>query len=196
MVFWVTARDVIRGYMKVDVRVKYANEAMLEAQAVELDNFETVVLRGGKGMFGVKYFVGAGGRQESTPTERTLLVSITPEIVPVTNLRNRPEQLSHPVDEFGAPIKMKESDRFTPPVPLDRVVPKFETGHRVRGSVLVAGVVTPEGKVINVRVLRGIDSAIDDRAVAAFRQYRFSPALLNGTPVHATFREELVFAGR
>jgi TonB family protein len=62
--------------------------------------------------------------------------------------------------------------------------------------VLVAGVVTPEGKVINVRVLRGIDSAIDDRAVAAFRQYRFSPALLNGTPVHATFREELVFAGR
>ena len=56
MVFSVTPRGVVRGFMKLDVRVRYANETLLEVKGVELDNFETVLLRGGKGMFGVKYF--------------------------------------------------------------------------------------------------------------------------------------------
>jgi TonB family protein len=194
MTFSVTARDIIRGYMKLDIRVRYANKPLLEGSGIELDNYETVVLRGGKGMFGLKYFVGVGGRQENAPTERTLLVSVTPEIVPVANLRNRPEQLSHPVDEYGTPVKMAQGDRFTPPVALDRVTPKFDAGRGIRGSVLLGGVVTPEGKIINVRVLRSLDRVIDERAVDAFRQYTFSPALLNGKPVHATFREEISFS--
>ncbi|HXG92060.1 MAG TPA: energy transducer TonB [Blastocatellia bacterium] len=194
MVFVATPHDVARGFMKLDFKVRYGNEPLLDAKNVEFDNYETVMLRGGKGMFGVKYFIGGGGTQESAPAERTLLISVTPEIVPVSSLRNRPEQLSHPVDEYGVPLKMSESDRFTPPVALDRVVPKFEAGRAVRGSVLVGGVVTPEGKIINVKVLRGIDAVIDERAVEAFRRYRFSPALLNGKAVHATYREEITFA--
>src|SRR6185503_788068 len=120
MSFWVTPRGVVRGYMKLDLGVRYANQSILDVKGVELENYETVAIRGGKGMFGAKFFVGAGGRQESVPIERTLLISVTPEIVPVTSLRNRREQLSHPVDEYGGPIKMSESDRFTPPVPLER----------------------------------------------------------------------------
>ena len=193
MTIWVTPRDVVRGYMKLDLRVRYANESILDVKGVELENFETVAIRGGKGMFGAKFFVGAGGRQESVPIERTLLISVTPEIVPVANLRNRREQLSHPVDEYGAPIKMAESDRFTPPVPLERVAPKFDAGRGIRGSVLLVGVVTPEGKVTNVQVLRSLEPVMDDRAVDAFRHYTFSPALLNGKPTYATYREELVF---
>jgi TonB family protein len=60
--------------------------------------------------------------------------------------------------------------------------------------VLLTGVITPEGKITNVRVLRSLDPIIDERAIEAFRQYRFSPALLNGKPVYATYREELTFA--
>ena len=194
MVFFVTPRDIIRGYMKLDIRVRYANAALLEMKGIEFDNYETVLLRGGKGMFGLKYFVGSGGRQESVPTERTLLVSVTPEIVPVSNLRNRPEQLSRPVDEYGGAVQMQESDRFTPPVAMERVAPKFESTRSVRGAVLVGGVVTPEGNIINVRVVRSLDPVIDERAVEAFRQYKFSPALLNGKPVYATYREEIAFA--
>jgi TonB family protein len=194
MLFTMTPREIVRGVMKLDFRARYANEPMVEAKSVEFENYETVLLRGGRGMFGVKYYVGAGGRQESVPAERTLLISITPEIVPVANLRNRPEQLSHPLDEHGGALRLKESDRFTPPVVVDRVTPKFETGRGVKGAVLVGGTVTPEGKIINVRVLRSIDPIIDERAVAAFRQYRFTPALLNGQPVHATYREEISFA--
>jgi TonB family protein len=194
MVFTVTPRDVARGYMKLDMRIRYANEPLLDAKGVEFGNFETVMLRGGKGMFGVKYFVGAGGRQESAPVERTVLVSVTPEIVPVLNLRNRPQELSHPVDEYGGPIQLKEGDRFTPPVALERVAPQFESGRTVRGAVLLSGTVTPEGKIVNIRVLRSLDPVIDERAVEAFRQYKFSPALLNAKPVFATYREELTFA--
>ena len=195
MTFAILPRDVIRGYMKLDLRVRYANEMMLDAKGVELGNYESVMLRGGKGMFGVKFFVGGSGAQESVPAERTLLISVTPEIVPLSNLRNRPQQLSQPVDEFGGVVQTVEGDRFTPPVPLERVAPKFEAGRQIRGGVLVGGVVTPEGKIINVRVLRSLDPVIDERAVDAFRQYKFSPALLNGKPVHATYREELTFAG-
>jgi TonB family protein len=194
MVFTVIPHDVVKGYMKLDVRVRYANEALLDAKAVEFENFETVVLRGGKGMFGAKYFVGAGGRQESAPAERTLLVSVTPEIVPVANLRNRPLELSHPVDEYGGTIQIKDADRFTPPVAVERVAPKFESGRAVRGSVWLGGVVTPEGKISNIRVLRSLDPVIDERAVEAFRKYTFSPALLNGKAVAATYREEITFA--
>src|SRR5713101_4939089 len=194
MVFTLTPRDVVRGYMKLEIRVRYANEPLLDAKGVEFGNFETVMLRGGKGMFGVKYFVGGGGRQESVPTERTLLVSVTPEIVPVTNLRNRPQELSHPVDEYGGVIQVKETDRFTPPVALERVVPQFESTRTARGAVLLGGMVTPDGKIINIRVMRSLDPVIDERAVEAFRQYKFSPALLNGKPVFATYREELTFA--
>ena len=194
MVFTVTPRDVVRGYMKLDMRVRYANEPLLDVKGVEFGNFETVMRRGGKGMFGVKYFVGGGGRQESVPTERTLLVSVTPEIVPVANLRNRPGELSHPVDEFGGAIQINQGDRFTPPVALERTAPQFESGRSVRGAVLLGGVVTPDGKIINIRVLRSLDPVIDERAVDAFRQYKFSPALLNAKPVFATYREELTFA--
>lgn len=194
ILFTLTPRDVVRGYLKLDLRVRYANEPLLDAKGVEFGNFETVMLRGGKGLFGVKYYVGGGGRQESVPTERTLLVSVTTEIVPVTNLRNRPAELSRPVDEYGGAIQTNPGDRFTPPVPLERVAPRFESGRSVRGAVLLSGVVTPEGNIINIRVLRSLDPVIDERAVDAFRQYKFSPALLNAKPVYATFREELTFA--
>lgn len=194
MVFTVTPREMVRGYMKLDMRVRYANEPLLDVKGVEFENFETVMLRGGKGMFGLKYFVGGGGRQETVPIERTLLVSVTPEIVPVANLRDRPQELSHPVDQYGGAVAMKESDRFTPPVALERTAPKFESGRIVKGSVFLGGVVTPDGAIVNIRVLRSLDPVIDERAVEAFRQYKFSPALLNGKPVYATYREELTFA--
>lgn len=193
MTFYLITRSIARGHMKLDFRVRYANKPMLEVEGVEFSNFETVLLRGEAGAFGIKYFIGAGGRRESAPIERTLLVSVTPEITPLQNLRNRPEQLSRPTDENGSPVGLKEGDRFTPPVALERVVPRFESSLRVRGSVLLTGIVTAEGEMRNVRVIRGIDSVIDDRAVDAFRRYRFSPALLNGKPVSATYTEELSF---
>jgi TonB family protein len=194
MVFQLAAREVIRGHMTLSLSVDYGKARLLETKDLDLDNFETVLLRGGKGMFGLKYFIGAGGSQESVPIERAILVSITPEIVPFANLRNKPQQISQAADEFGNPLTLGESDKFSPPVPTDRVPPKFEAGRAVRGSALLSGLITPEGKVINVRVVRSLDPVIDERAVDAFRQYKFSPGLLNGKPIYATYREEITFS--
>jgi TonB family protein len=194
MVIKVAPADVQRGHVKLDLLVRYANESLLDVKGVDLDNFETVLLRGGKGMFGVKYFVGAGGRQESAPQERTLLISVMAGIVPAAELHNRPGVLSHPVDEYGAALMLKEGDRFTPPVVLDRVVPRFETGRKIQGAVTLSGVVTPDGKMTNVQVEHSLDSEIDQRAMEAFRQYKFSSAMLNSKPVGATYQEEITFA--
>jgi len=194
MVIKITPAGLQRGHLKLDLLVRYANQNILEAKSVEMDNFETVLLRGGKGMFGVKYFVGAGGRQESAPLERTLLVSVMAGIVPAAELHNRPAVLSHPVDEYGAELILKEGDRFTPPVVLDRVVPRFETGRKIQGAVTLSGIVTPEGKMTNVQVEHSLDSEIDQRAAEAFRQYKFSPGMLNAKPVGATYQEEISFA--
>lgn len=192
----ISPRKVARGYLKLDMNALFNNGSMLDARNVEFGNFETVLLRGGRGMFGVDHRMGAGGRQESVPSERVILISITPEIVPVSSLRVRPEELARPVDKFGSPIALKQADRFTPPSVTDRVMPKFETARGVSGSVLLGAVITPEGRVTNIRVIRSLESSIDDRAVDAFRQYVFSPALLNGKPVHSTYREEVTFADR
>jgi TonB family protein len=192
----ITPRKVARGYLKLDVKALFNDGPVLDAREVEFGNFETVLLRGGRGMFGADYRTGASGRQESVPAERVILISVTPEIVPVSSLRDRPEELARPVDEFGSPVELKEGDRFTPPSVTEKVVPKFETGRGVKGAVLLGGVITPGGRVTNIRVIRSLDPSIDDRAVDAFRQYEFTPALLNGKPVHSTYREEVTFADR
>jgi TonB family protein len=194
MVIKVVAADLQRGHLKLDLQVRYANENILDARSVDLDNFETVLLRGGKGMFGIKYYVGSGGHQESAPLERTLLVSVMAGIVPAAELRSRPGVLSHPVDEYGAVIVLKEGDRFTPPVVLDRVVPRFETGRKIQGAVTLSGVVAADGKMTNVQTVHSLDSEIDQRAMEAFRQYKFSPAMLNARPIGATYQEEISFA--
>jgi len=193
MLIKVVPRQVELGHMKLDVSVRYANGSLLDTKALELSSFETVLLRGGKGMFGVKYFIGPGGRQQATPLERTLLVSVTPEIVPASLVRNRPQDLSRPVDQFGAALALKPDDKFTPPVILDRVVPKFETGRKITGTVKVTCIINAEGKITNVQVVRSIDPDIDRVAVDAFKQFHFSPALLNGKAAPATYQEELSF---
>jgi TonB family protein len=79
-------------------------------------------------------------------------------------------------------------------VVLDRVVPKFETGRKIQGAVTLSGVVVPDGKITNVQVVNSLDSEIDQRAMEAFRQYKFSPAMLNAKPIGATYQEEITFA--
>jgi len=193
MLIRVTPVVIEPGHMKLNLGIKYANNSLVDAKGVDLTTFETVLLVGGKGMFGVKYFIGAGGRQETAPLERTLLVSVTPEIVPSAQVRNRPEELSRPVDEYGTALSLKADDKFTPPVVLERVAPRFETGRKITGSVGLTCVVNAEGKVTNVRVVHSLDKDIDQVAVDAFKQFHFSAALLNGKPAAATYHEELTF---
>ena len=89
---------------------------------------------------------------------------------------------------------MSESDTFIMPSIVNRAPLKFVPGAQPKGSITLEGIVTPEGRVTNVRVLDTPDPALNPKAIEAFRQYRFNPAKLNGRPIYATYRETIIFS--
>ena len=74
----------------------------------------------------------------------------------------------------------------TPPSLLKEVKPDYTEDARRRGlsgDVELEIVVRRDGSVGEVRLLRGLGAGLDQRAIDAVRQWRFSPALRQGTPV-------------
>ena len=67
-------------------------------------------------------------------------------------------------------------------VSVDPVYPAIARSARVEGIVILEAVLDTAGRVESVRVLRSIP-LLDQAAVDAVRQWRFTPTLLNGVPV-------------
>lgn len=75
---------------------------------------------------------------------------------------------------------------ITPPTLLREVKPDYTEEARrlgIRGDVVMEIVVRRDGRVGDVRVLQGLGHGLDERAVAAVRQWSFSPATRRGGPV-------------
>jgi protein TonB len=70
---------------------------------------------------------------------------------------------------------------------LAQVQPKYTIEaleQRIQGSVRLEVVVTRDGQVGAVRVLRSLDPrGLDEQAIAAVRQWRFDPGRVAGVPV-------------
>jgi protein TonB len=66
----------------------------------------------------------------------------------------------------------------------------------VTGDVVLEIVIRSDGSVGNVKVLRGLGFGLDDRAVAAVRNWKFSPARRLGTPVDVIVEVEVEFSLR
>ncbi len=78
---------------------------------------------------------------------------------------------------------------ITPPTLLREVKPDYTEEARrrgVRGEVVMEIVVRRDGSVGDVKVLQGLGYGLDERAVAAVKQWKFSPATLQG---HARGRD-------
>ena len=72
------------------------------------------------------------------------------------------------------------------PTLLKEVKPDYTEDARRRGitgDVELEIVVRRDGSVGDVRLIRGLGAGLDQRAIEAVRQWRFSPALRRGTPV-------------
>lgn len=54
---------------------------------------------------------------------------------------------------------------------------------RIQGVVIVQAIVTKQGDVQEVKVLKGLPMGLDKAAADAVRKWRFKPATLNGKPV-------------
>ena len=62
------------------------------------------------------------------------------------------------------------------------VYPDIAKQARVQGIVILECTISPQGKVTDVKVLRGIP-LLDQAAVEAVKQWVYTPTLLNGVPV-------------
>ena len=62
------------------------------------------------------------------------------------------------------------------------VYPDIAKQARVQGVVILECTISPQGKVTDVKVLRGIP-LLDQAAVEAVKQWVYTPTLLNGVPV-------------
>ena len=188
-------RVVTREGVRFDITAKYDGKVLLELKDVSAEHYGTVVLRGGRGGFGVREFTGPRGI-ETVPDNRGLLITLTPTIIEVRGLKNKPSDLSRPCNEFGASLSLSESDVFVMPALVTRTAPKFVAGHYPKGAVVLEAIITPDGRVTNIKVLETPDSAFNSKFMDAFRQYHFEPAQLNGKPMYATYRETFVFGNR
>ena len=75
---------------------------------------------------------------------------------------------------------------ITPPRLLREVKPDYTEEarqHGVEGEVVLEIVVRRDGSVGDVRLLDGLHYGLNDRAIAAVRQWRFTPAQRRGVPV-------------
>ena len=75
------------------------------------------------------------------------------------------------------------------PVLIKRVQPSFAHlhGELVMGQVILECTITTDGRVREVRVMRGPRNEYEAAIVAAVRQWRFKPATLHGKPVEVLY---------
>lgn len=67
-------------------------------------------------------------------------------------------------------------------VHVDPVIPARAVQARISGMVIVEAVIGVDGSITDVKVLRSIP-LLDEAAVEAVRQWKFTPTTLNGVPV-------------
>jgi TonB family protein len=75
---------------------------------------------------------------------------------------------------------------ITPPSLVHEVRPDYTDAARrqgLAGEVVLEVVIKRDGTVGETRVLHGLGGGLDERAIAAVRQWRFTPARRHGTPV-------------
>ena len=70
--------------------------------------------------------------------------------------------------------------------------PEIARSARVSGIVILEAILAEDGTVRDVRVLRSV-ALLDAAAVAAVREWRFTPTLLNGMPVPVVMTVTVAF---
>jgi TonB family protein len=85
---------------------------------------------------------------------------------------------------------------YTPPRPTTGNLPHTATnpqGEPLEGYVLVAYIVTAEGRAAHPVVLKSTDDALSRTALDAMKDWQFLPGTVKGTPVATTAAQEFVF---
>lgn len=86
---------------------------------------------------------------------------------------------------------MRVGGEVKEPIEISRVKPQYPEAARkarMQGVVILEAIITKEGNVESVRILRGINPLLDNAAVRAVGQWKYKPATFNGraVPVYLT----------
>jgi protein TonB len=87
--------------------------------------------------------------------------------------------------------------QIQPPTLLRRIEPTYPpmaVSAHLQGMVILEAIVDEEGTVTDVKVLRSVNPLLDREALAAVRQWRYSPVVLNGRPVPFVLSVSLSFS--
>jgi TonB family protein len=104
-----------------------------------------------------------------------------------------------------APIPWQASPLSTPPdivSPPTRIrtvspeYPQVARAAQLEGDVLLEAIVTADGKVTNVTIVRSVHPLLDEAARNAVLQYEYTPAHRNGVPESTTVRLTVSFRMR
>ena len=107
---------------------------------------------------------------------------------------NAPELEDSQVSDPNDPLKLGHTDK--PPAITHTVVAEFSDQarrERFGGVVLISMIVNEEGMPTDVKVVRSIGHGLDEKALEAARQYRFTPAQRDGKPIAARITMEISF---
>ena len=91
----------------------------------------------------------------------------------------------------GAEEPMRVGGEVKEPIEISRVRPQYPEAARkarMQGVVILEAIITKDGAVSDVRVLRGINPLLDNAAMRAVQQWKYKPATFNGrtVPVYLT----------
>ncbi len=84
---------------------------------------------------------------------------------------------------IDGPIEGHEVHVAYPVVFPDPPVARAELPHDLQGDVIVEVTIDAQGNVAETRLVQAIGHGIDEKVMAALRQWHFQPATLDGTPV-------------
>ncbi len=88
-----------------------------------------------------------------------------------------------PVEKL--PAKVRVGGEVRPPAKIHDAAPAYPAiaqSARVQGIVIIQATIGVDGQVIDATVLRSVP-LLDEAALAAVRQWRYTPTRLNGAPV-------------
>ena len=110
------------------------------------------------------------------------------------------EELAPPIGEAPGVITSKTPGATIPKL-LKEVKPAYTVAAMARmieGTVDLIAVVEGDGSVGNIRTVRSLDAryGLDESAITAFKQWRFTPPTLDGKPVAMLIAVELKFTLR
>lgn len=86
------------------------------------------------------------------------------------------------------PAIIQRGNPMEPPMALNTIwvtYPRKARKNRLRGTVVISLVVTPEGQPAEVKLIRSVAKELDESAMRAVKRMRFKPASMNNKPVPA-----------